>query len=341
MSAREGWITFAATLAAFLMLSAIFFLLLGKPPLEMGLSLVEFAFGDAYSLSETLAKASPILFCALAVAVPGRLGLISVGAEGQLYIGAITGTALVLGFPELPPLAMIPLMLAAAALGGAAWGLVPGLLRARLDINETIVTLILNYCAVLFASALVFGPWRDPANQGWPATAPFPPAAVPPAVDGKVHLGLLIGVLLALALHVFFTRGRAAVHIRILAGNRKVGRTFGLDFAFWVTALMATGGAIAGIGGIIEVAAIQGRLQPSISLGYGLTGFLVSWLARHRPLVILPIALLVGGLLAGSDALQLFAKVPAASATILEGLLFATALAVPGLIARWRRSDGN
>lgn len=342
MKAGDTAVTIAATVAAFLALALAFFALLGRPPVEMVLSLLRFGYGDAYSISETLAKTAPILLLALAAAVPGRLGLISVGAEGQLHAGAIAGTAVVLAWPFLPAALLLPLMLLAAAAGGAAWGWIPGLLRARLEINETIVTLILNYVAVLLVSALVFGPWRDPANQGWPATASFPQAAVLPSLGGsKAHLGLLLGVALACALHLFFTRGRSAVHIRILAGNRKVGRTFGLSFGFWVVALMAAGGALAGIAGIAEVSVIQGRLQPNISLGYGLTGFLVAWLSRHRPLVIVPVSLLVGGLVAGSDALQLFARVPAASAIVLQGLLFATALAVPGLIARMRQAHGS
>nr|WP_281351189.1 ABC transporter permease [Devosia marina] len=316
------------------------FIGLGQPPLQTLAALVQFAVGDSYSLSQTLAKTGPILLCALAAAVPGRLGLISVGAEGQLHAGAIAGTAIVLLAPTWPAPVLLPLMLLCAAAGGALYGYVPGLLRARLDVNETIVTLLMNYVSVLLVAALVFGPWRDPASQGWPATMQFPPAAVLPALPGsRIHLGLLLGVIAALALHVYFNHSRWADKVRILAGNRKVGETFGLSFGFWVIVLMSVGGALAGLAGISEVSAIQGRLQQSISLGYGLTGFLVSWLSRHQPLIILPVSLCVGGLVAGSDALQMFAKVPAASAVILQGLLFAAALAVPGLLARWRNAS--
>lgn len=331
----------AAVVFCFVFLTAALFLALGRAPLDMMAALVTYAVGDSYSISQTLAKTTPILLCALAVAVPGRLGLISVGAEGQLYAGAISGTAAVLYFgADLPAALMIPAMLAAAAFGGGFYGFLPGLLRARLDINETISTLLLNYVTILLVNALVFGIWRDPASQGWPATISFPPNAVLPAWSGSnVHLGLLMGIVFAVGLHIFFTRGKWSQQIRILAGNRKVGETFGLSFSFWVMALMAMGGALAGIAGISEVSAIQGRLQPSLSLGYGLTGFLVAWLSRHQPLIILPVSLLVGGLVASSDALQMFAKVPAASAVIMQGLLFTAALAVPGLLARWRPSD--
>jgi len=129
--------------------------------------------------------------------------------------------------------------------------------------------------------------------------------------------------------------------IRILAGNRKVGETFGLNFNHWVVILMAAGGAMAGLAGIIETSVIQGRLQPSISLGFGLTGFLVAWLSRHQPLVIIPVSVFVGALVAGSDALQLFAKVPAASAIILQSLLFVSALLVPMIMRRLWRDNGN
>lgn len=339
---RSPYMTLGVTALGFLVLTSAFFSLLGKPPFEMLWSLIVFATGDAYSISQTFAKTTPILLCALAVAVPGRLGLISVGAEGQLHAGAIAGTGMVLLAPELPGFALIPLMLAAAAFGGAIYGYLPGLMRARLDVNETITTLLLNYVSVMLVSALVFGIWRDPESQGWPATISFPDGAVLPALSGsRIHLGLLLGLLIAIALHLFFHHSRWSQRIRILAGNRKVGETFGVNFGFWVVVLMALGGAIAGIAGIAEVSAIQGRLQPSISLGYGLTGFLVAWLSRHQPLIIVPVSIFVGALVAGSDALQLFAKVPAASAVIMQGMLFATALAVPGLLARWRARWGT
>jgi ABC-type uncharacterized transport system permease subunit len=335
---RSAALAVVATLLAFLGLAAGLFAVLGQPPLETLRALVVFAVGDPYSLSQTLAKTAPILLCALAAAVPGRLGLISVGAEGQLHAGAIGGTAVVLLAPTLPAPLLLPLMIIGAAIGGGLYGYIPGLLRARLDVNETITTLLLNYVTVLLVAALVFGPWRDPASQGWPATIEFPPGAVLPAWPGtRIHLGLAIGVAAAVALHLYFNHGPWAEKIRILAGNRKVGETFGLNFGAWVIGLMSVGGALAGLAGIAEVSVIQGRLQQSISLGYGLTGFLVAWLSRHQPLIILPVSLCVGGVIAGSDALQMFAKVPAASAVILQGLLFAAALGIPGLLHRWRK----
>lgn len=325
----------------FLLVATAFFLAIGKPPLRSLTDMVMFSVGDAYSLSETLVKTAPILLCALATILPARLGLVSVGADGQLFVGAIFGTAVVLAFRDAPMAILLPAMLLAGSIGGALWGLVPGWLRGRLDANETIVTLLLNYVGALLVNALVFGPWKDPTNLGWPATAAFPAAATLPGLFGtRAHLGLAFGVVAAVGLGILFTSSRWGRELAILKGNAKVGRMIGLSFPHQAILVMSLGGALAGLAGICEVAAIQGRLQPGISVGYGLTGFLVAWLSGHNPLIAIVVSFLIGGLTAAGDSLQLFAKVPAASATILQGLLFATALAVGGLSQRWRTSRG-
>ncbi len=331
----------AITVAAFCLVAMAFFATIGQPPVATMVNLVTYAVGDSFSLSETLVKTTPILLCALAAIVPARLGLISVGAEGQLYLGALVGTAAVLSATEAPGIVLLPAVLLAGAAGGALWGWVPGLLRARLAVNETITTLLLNYVAVLLVNALVYGPWKDPGNLGWPASIAFPDAAVIPSLFGtRVHGGLIIGIVAALALYLLFAHSRWGQQLAVLKGNARVGQMIGLRFGRQTILVMALGGAFAGLAGITETAAIQGRLQPGISVGYGLTGFLVAWLAGHNALLALPISFVVGGLVAAGDSLQLFNKVPAASATILQGLLFATALAVPGLMRRWTRRHG-
>jgi ABC-type uncharacterized transport system permease subunit len=327
--------------AMFVFVAMAFFLSIGKPPVSTLTDMVMFAVGDAYSLSETLVKTAPILLCALATIVPARLGLISVGADGQLYIGAIFGTAIVLAFPTAPTIFLLPAMLLAGMIGGAFWGFVPGFLRGRLDANETIVTLLLNYVGALLVNALVFGPWKDPSNLGWPATVKFPAAATLPGLFGtRAHWGLLFGVFAAVGFGILFTRSRWGRELAVLKGNAKVGRMIGLSFSREAILTMSLGGALGGLAGICEVAAIQGRLQPGISVGYGLTGFLVAWLSGHNAFGAILVSFLIGGLAAAGDSLQLYAKVPAASATILQGLLFATALAVGGVAQRWRAARG-
>jgi general nucleoside transport system permease protein len=331
----------AAATVLFIAAAIAFFLVIGRPPFKTLGNMLLFAAGDLYSLSESLVKAAPILLCALATIVPARLGLISVGAEGQLFAGALAGTAVVLTIPDAPVYVLLPVMLLGGMLGGAIWGGIPGVLRGHFDVNETITTLLLNYVAVLLVSALVYGPWKDPGNQGWPATIAFPPAATLDGYFGtRIHAGLWFGVIAALVLSFVIYLSRWGVEFAVLRGNAKVGRMIGLSFSRRAVLTMMIGGGLAGLAGISETSAIQGRLQPGISVGYGLTGFLVAWLSNHNPVVAIFLSLLVGGLIAAGDSLQLYARIPASSATILQGLLFATVLAVSGLAARWRNTRG-
>ena len=301
-----------------------------------------FAVGDTYSLSETLVKTTPILLCALATLLPARLGLVSVGAEGQLFIGAIFGTAVMLAWRDAPLAACWCRRCSLGGMaGGALWGLVPGFLRGRLDVNETITTLLLNYVAALLVNALVYGPWKDPGNLGWPATIAFPAASLGALFGTRVHAGLVVRDRDRRSCSASSSRGAAGGwSSRCCAATPRSAAWSACRFSRQAMIVMALGGAFAGLAGICETAAIQGRLQPGISVGYGLTGFLVAWLSGHSPVIAIPVSFLVGGLIAAGDSLQLFAKVPAASATILQGLLFATALAVGGVAARLRRAHG-
>jgi ABC-type uncharacterized transport system permease subunit len=324
-----------AGIGVFLVLASIFLLAIGRPPLSTLGTMMVYAFGDTYSTSESLVKATPILLCAMAVILPARLGLITVGGEGQLYFGALVGTAVVVNFPGAPVLLLLPVMLALGAAGGAVWSGLAGLLRARFNVNETISTLLLNYIAVLLVNYVIYGAWKDPASLGWPATIQFPPAATVPSLLGtRVHLGFIVALLAALVLHIAVTHTRWGIALKVLAGNHKVGTMVGLSFAANTLIVMAVGGALAGFAGICETSAIQGRLQSGLSVGYGLTGFLVAWLSGQHFLRAIPIAILIGGLIAAGDALQLYSKITSASATVLQGLLFAAALAVSGLAVR-------
>jgi general nucleoside transport system permease protein len=321
--------------ALFLALASVFLLAIGRPPLVTLATMAVYAFGDNYSISESLVKATPILLCALAVILPARLGLITVGGEGQLYFGALLGTAAVVNFPGGPMFALLPAMLLLGAVGGAVWSGFAGILRAHFNVNETISTLLLNYIAVLLVNYAVYGAWKDPASLGWPATIQFPPAATVPSLFGtRVHAGFIVALVAALVLHIAVTHTRWALGLKVLAGNRKVGAMVGLRFARTTLIVMALGGALAGFAGICETSAIQGRLQSGLSVGYGLTGFLVAWLSGQHFLRAVPIAILIGGLIAAGDALQLYSKIPSASATILQGLLFVAALAASGLAVR-------
>lgn len=343
LAARHAWFerTLSATtaVALFLAASALFFAALGKSPFALLGQILIGAFGSSYGLTETLVKTTPILLCALATALPARLGLLTVGASGQFYLGAWCGTALVLAAPpEWNGFLFVPVFALSCA-GGAFWALVPGFLKARLEVNETLATLLMNYVASLLVDWVVYGSWRDPANLGWPATKAFPQSIqVPILVSGsRLHAGLLLAVAVAVALHVVLSRSRWGLSLRILKSNRVLGMGTGLPWAANVALVMALGGAIAGLAGILEATMIHGRLQSGIALNFGITGFLVAWMAGQHMLRIVPLAVAMGALMSASDALQLFAQLPEATATVLQAILFCSVLVSGGLLAKGRK----
>ena len=321
----------AAGTLVFLVLSAAFFHFNGYPPLQIFAQIVQGAFGGAFSTNTTLTKTIPILFCALATALPARMGLVSVGAEGQLYFGALTGTAAVLSLTAAPFWELFPAALLLALLGGALWGAIPGVLRAALGVNETIVTILMNYIAIKLVEYAVYGPWKDNANLGWPATIAFPDTSkFPPLNIGAFNSNwaLVLAVLLAVVLHLFVERSRWGTGLGLLRSNPRVARMAGLSYARHAMAVMALAGGLAGLAGLVQTANVQGHLQPDISSGYGYIGFLVAWLAGQNFLRIIPLAVIMGGLLSAGDALQLFAQLPFANTVVMQALLFMSVLGV-------------
>jgi len=316
-----------AAVLAFL-LTGIFLLCVGRDPIAIYSGIWLGAFGDQFSISETLVAATPIMLCALGVAVAGWVGLMNVGVEGQLYLGAVGATLIALHMPDAAPWQVLLLMLVAAASFGACWSAIPGMLRVWLGVNEVIVSLLLNYVAILLVEFLIHGPWQDPTSTSWPQTAAFPASAeLPHLAGGRVHLGLAFGVILSLLFAVFMPITRVGFIARVIGEHREAAEYSHYKVARYQLVAMLLSGAIAALAGCCQVSAIEGRLRSGISPGYGYTGFLVCWLARHNPLAIIVVSILVGGLLSGADSLQLTAKLPFATVNILQGMIFFCLLA--------------
>jgi len=326
--------------AVFLVLAAGFFYANGYAPLDIFGQILQGAFGNAFSINTTLTKTIPILFCALATALPARMGLVSVGAEGQLYFGALIGTAIVLHWTAAPLWQLLPAALLLTLLGGACWGAIPGMLRAGLGVNETIVTILMNYIGIQLVEYAVYGPWKDAGNLGWPATIAFPDSAKFPVINiGSLssNWALPLAILIALALHILVEKSRWGTGLSLLRSNPRVAKLAGLSYPQQVIAIMAIAGSLAGLAGYVQTANVQSHLQPDISSGYGYVGFLVAWLAGQNFLRIIPVALIMGGLLSAGDALQLMAQIPFSSTLILQALLFISVLSV----SAWQQKRRN
>jgi simple sugar transport system permease protein len=317
----EAWRRAPRALAIALAALAVFALVLlidGKDPLRAYRDTLVYVFGNPYGFSELLVRMIPLLMTAVAVALPSRLGLINVGGEGQLYMGAWLATAGALGFPDLPAWALLPLMAALGFAGGALCAALPGLMRAARLVNETISTLLLNYIAPLIVSFFIFGPWRSSESASYPQSPAFVAAARLPSFLGtRIHLGLLFG-LVCLALYgLAMSRTRWGLEMRAIGGNPEASRRLGIPVGAYMVATMAIAGGIAGIAGMAEVSAIQGRLVADLSPGYGFMGFLVAWLAGGDALGILVMAFLFAFVSSVGDMLQITQGVPYAVVNLL------------------------
>lgn len=321
-------LVFFAAVILSLAVSALLLKLQGKSAMEgIGL-LFQGALGSRWSIEDCLIKAIPIFLCSLGVAIAFRLQMWNIGAEGQFALGAIGATWVALRFPDQAWYVLLPSMALMAFIGGGLWGLVPALLKLRMRANEIIVTLMLNYVAILFLDYLVYGRWKDPGSFGFPMTPTFSAGAVVPKIGGtEISWGLALCVFCGLAMWVFLRFTRRGFELQVSGENLRATRYAGLPYEKLVCFVMVASGGLAGLAGFIEASATINRLQPSIMVGYGYTAIVVAWLARLNPLTIGIASFLLAALRVGAENLQLELQVPAAFGGIMEGLILLTVLA--------------
>ena len=330
----------ARVAAAAVVVVALFSLILviaGKDPLRAYADTLKYTFGNLYGFTELLVRMIPLLLCAVAVAIPSRLGLINVGGEGQLIMGAWLASGGALALATWPAPLLLPALTLLGLLGGALWALLPGLLRARRWVSETISTLLLNYVAPLVVSFFIFGPWRGVESSSYPQSAAFADAARLPVVPGtRVHLGLLYALAVLAAYHFFVGRTRWGYEMRAIGGNPEAARRAGIPIALYTVLVMAAAGGVAGLAGMGEVAGIHGRLRQGLSSGYGYVGFLISWLAGGDALGILLMSLLFAVITSAGDILQITQGLPYAVVNILMAMILFVVLATRGTEGRRR-----
>jgi simple sugar transport system permease protein len=309
-------------------LFSIFLFLLGKSPIQFFGLLWQGGFGTAFSWQNTLVRAAPLIFTALCVAVPARLGMVIIGGEGALVLGGFCAAAVAIPFIGWgSPFLVMPLMFLSAALAGAVWIGFVGVLRHYRGVNETIASLLLYYIAVAIMNFFVEGALRDPANPNKPSTKTIGDSLMVGDIPGTgVHWGLAVGIVLAIALWVLMNRTKFGFAARITGGNVRAARAQGLPVGRLIVASCAIAGASAGLAGYFEVAAIQGKANASIAAGYGFTGILVAFLAKQNPLAIIPVSIFLGGIAAAGGLIQRRMGMPDATVSVLMGLMFVVLL---------------
>jgi len=320
-------------LAAFGIFAALF----GKDPIDLYFFMYQGAFGTWFSWQNTLTRAAPLILTALCTALPAQLGMVIIGGEGALLIGGLCATAAALVVQGAPPLLVDVAMAIAGMLAGGLWIALSGALRQFRGVNETISSLLLVYIALAVLNFLVEGPMRDPSSLNKPSTREIGAANMIGAIPGTdVHWGLVFGLVAAALAYVLIFHTTFGFAARIAGGNVRAARIVGLNVGRLVLIVCLLAGAAAGLAGMVEVAAVQGRANANLAVGYGFTGILVSFLARHNPLAIVPVAILLGGINASGGLLQRRLGLPDASVLVLQGMIFVSVLMSETLYGRFR-----
>jgi simple sugar transport system permease protein len=307
-----------------LALFSLFILAVGKSPVTLFQLMYTGGFGSWFSIQNSLSRAAPLLLTALCVALPARLGLVIIGAEGAVVLGGVAAAASAMPFVGIaPPIVLFVFMAIAAMVVGGIWIGFAGFLRHYRGVNETISSLLLAYIAIALMNQFVEGLLRDPASLNKPSTKPLPKDYMLGQIPGMdVHWGLVIGVVACILSWVLIEITSYGFAARIAGGNVRAAQIQGLPVGKLIVGFTAIAGGFAGLAGMIEVAAVQGSANASLAAGYGYTGILVAFLARHNPLAIIPVAILLGGISASGGLIQRRMGLPDATVLVLQGTLF-------------------
>jgi simple sugar transport system permease protein len=337
-SRAMAWLSPVVALAITVAVAAALFVALGRDPVAGLRVFLWEPLNGARALSEVALKSTPLILCALGLALCFRSNVWNIGAEGQFLLGAIAGGGLALWFTQnavpIGRWGFFPLAIVAGAAGGMAWAGIVALLRDRFNASEILVSLMLVYVANLLLSWLVFGPWKDPKGFNFPQTASFAPdTSLPRIVAGlRMHWGLAVALLAALAMGWFTFRTFAGYQLQVGGLAPAAARYAGFSSrrALW-TALLVSGG-LAGIAGAFEAVGPMGQLTPHVSTGYGFTAIIVAFVGRLHPLGCVLGSVLLSMFLIGGELSQSRLGLPSALTGVFQGVLLFSLLACDTLI---------
>jgi ABC-type uncharacterized transport system permease subunit len=298
-------VSFGAAFAA-LVLVAIPVLFAGGSPLTAYGLIVQGAFGSMFALSETLNRATPLILTGLAAAIAFRARLWNIGAEGQLYIGALAAVLVGSGLLHLPPMLMIPTVMLAGFIAGGMMMVIPTVLKQRFGADEVVITLLLNFVVILFVQMLIEGPLKDPLSMGWPQSVPLLAEAkfakLVPRL--RMHWGLIAGVAAAIFLWVLVRKTVLGFEIKAVGENRAAARFAGIPVDATMLKVALLSGGLAGLAGVSEVAGVKGYLSADLSPGFGYSGIVVAMLAGLSPIGTVFAAIFVAAVFVGADSMS-------------------------------------
>jgi ABC-type uncharacterized transport system permease subunit len=314
----------AIALGTTVVFASLLAMVAGANPFSVFGLILSGAFGSKFAILETLNRATPLVFTGLAAAVAFRAKFWNIGAEAQLYSGALLTVLLGTGLLQWPSIALLPTIMLFSILAGAILLLVPALLKTRFGVDEVVTTLLFNFIFLLFISMLLEGPIKDPMGMGWPKSARvIPEARLPRLVDGlRLHWGFALAIFSAICIWIIQTRSTLGYEMRAVGLNKKAAGFAGIPVNTILVKTALLSGGLAALAGFSEVAGLKGSLTLDLSPGFGYTGIIVAMLALLHPLGVIVAALFVAGIFVGADSMSRAADVP----TYLADIMLATAL---------------
>jgi simple sugar transport system permease protein len=335
LARQPFWRRLAFVVAAYLaclIVFAVFAAVQGADPLTLFGTMLRFSVADWASFQQTLIRSVPIVLAALACTIPARAGLVNVGGEGQIIMGSVAaiGVGIFVGARVSGPFSWL-LIAIVAMLAGGIWAGVCGFLRVRLNANESVTTLFLNFIANDIMLFVIYDLWRNGGGTGLPETTPLTQEQMLPGVFGlEVNLSVLITVVAVVGVWMLLRFTGWGFSLRVAGGNMEAAYRAGLPVRSILISSMFVGGALAGLGGALNVMSVEGALRPGMTASFGFIAFLANFLGGSRPFAVAGAAALFGAIAMSGNGLQLVEHLDGSAVNVLLGLIVMTMLVISG-----------
>lgn len=321
-SLRRQFITpFIAVFIA-LLISSFFILLAGVNPLNSYKELFIGSFGSKNAVAETLSRATPIILTGLAASIAFRARFWNIGAEGQLYAGALAVTFFGTGIIELPAIIMIPFLFIVGAIAGGLLLLPLVLLKIYYKVDEVVTTLLTNFIVILLVSYLLEGPWKDPMSLGWPQGASVIDQGILPQILSKtrLHLGFIFSIIFAILIWIVLSKHLIGYKIKAVGFNSSAASHSGIPVLKTIFIVALLSGGMAGMAGVTETAGLKGYLTLDLSPGFGYAGIAVAMLAGLHPIGVIASGIFLASIYVGADAMSRSMNVPTYLADVIVAI---------------------
>lgn len=325
-NAKSGLMTILSLVVAIL-IYGLFLIMSGVDPIGIYSQMITQTLGNGYGIGQVIVKSTPLIMVAVATTISAKAGLVNVGGEGQLVLGALTSTmAAVFILDGVPGIFGIPLMAIAGMIGGMVWSGIAGVMRVRWNMNETLTTVIMNYIAYDVVAYFVYGKLKDPDSFNWPMSPKVNSQLQLLELYPGVSVGIIIAVIIAIATWFVLSKSTSGYKLRVIGGNVEAAKHSGIPVSSMQIKAFLISGAISGLAGMIEISGVELRLRTTTGTNYGYYGFLAAWMAWNNPIAAIFTALLIGFLSVSGNVVEISSGLPSSCTKILMAIILLSIL---------------